>query len=133
MNSTLFRVMGLAFFFSLGGCSGPLLWLPGGSLTGPEVSLSTALVPEEGGVLALETRPEDPYSVNIGYTVIGGGIYIDPAAERRWYQHIDANSDVRIQLEGAAAVHPARAVIVEDPQVLARFEPDRIVLRLEAR
>jgi len=132
MNSSVFHVFGLIVLLGLGACSKPLLWLPGGALSGPEAQLSAAKLPAEGGVLVLETRPADPYSVNIGYTVIDGQIHIDPAEERRWYQNIKVNSNVRIQLEGAEAVYPAKAVVVEDAQVLAQFEPDRIVLRIEA-
>lgn len=115
------------------GCSGPFLWLPGGELSGPEVSLNSATLPAQGGVLILETQPDDPYSVNIGYTVIQGAIYIDPAAERRWYQHIELEPNVRVRLEGEEVVYPATAIKVEDQQILSLFEPDRIVLRLDAR
>ncbi|XOV84618.1 MAG: hypothetical protein ACFHXK_05760 [bacterium] len=133
MDTNLSRGFALAVLIVLGGCSGPLLWLPGGALSGPEAPLSAAPVPAEGGVLVLETRPENPYSVNIGYTVIDGQIYVDPAAERQWYQYMAANPEVRIRLEGSQSVYPALAVAVEDPQLLARFEPDRMVLRFEAR
>ena len=133
MNSFTFRVFGLVVLLSLGACSKPVLWLPGGSLSGPEAQLSAVNLPAEGGVLVLETRPVDPYSVNIGYTVIDGQIHIDPAEDRRWYQHIKTNAHVRIQLEGAETVYPAKAVVVEDPQVLTQFESDRVVLRIESR
>ncbi|MCR9260971.1 MAG: hypothetical protein NXH95_14705 [Pseudomonadaceae bacterium] len=133
METSIYRGLGLVILLSLGACSKPLLWLPGSALSGPEAQLSAAVLPAEGGVLIMETRPADPYSVNIGYTVIDGYIHIDPAEERRWYQHIKMNSNVRIQLEGEEPVYPAKALVVEDPQVLAQFEPDRIVLRIEPR
>jgi hypothetical protein len=32
----------------------------------------------------LETRPEDPYSVELNYIVKDGKLYIDPAEGREW-------------------------------------------------
>lgn len=116
----------------LTGCSGPLLWFPGGALSGREVPLDLTQ-PPQAGVIELETRPADPYSVNIGFTLIDGEIYIDPAAERTWYQHMLADPRVRIRFSGQDDVHPAIAEQVDDPAILSRFDPDRIVLRLSPR
>jgi hypothetical protein len=117
----------------LAACSGPTLWLPGGKLRGPESPLDPAAVPQGAGVIQLETNPDDPYSVNIGYQLIEGRIYIDPAPERRWFEYIQADPDVRIRFDGSEVVHPAVAERVTDADVLARFDPQRIVLRLKPR
>jgi hypothetical protein len=90
-------------------------------------------MPKESGVLQIETRPDDPYSVNVGFALFDGTIDIDPAPSRTWYQYINADPRVRIRFDGRNEVHPARAVDEEDAAIRARFDPDRIVMRLEAR
>ena len=117
----------------LAGCSGPFIWLPGGQLSGTEAPLELSAVPDGVEILQLETNPSNPYSVNLGFQRISGQIYIDPAPERQWYQHIQANPQVRIRFDGADVVHPAIAQVVTEPEVLAQFEPDRVVLRLVPR
>ncbi len=117
----------------MAGCSGPFMWLPGGQLSGKETPLDLSVLPENVEVVQLETNPADPYSVNIGYQLIDGQIYIDPAPERQWYQHIEANPNVRLRFEGSEVVHPATAQRVTDARVLAKFDPERIVLRLSPR
>ncbi len=112
------------------GCSGPFFLLPGGALAGAEVPLNTANMPTEEAVLQLETNPSDPYSVNVGFRLIDGQIYIDPAIERQWYQHLQADSNVRIRFAGAEVVHRAIAEVVTDAKVIANFDSDRIVMRL---
>ena len=117
----------------LAACGGPLWGLPGGRLAGNEAPFDASVLPGDGGVMALETRPRDPYSVNVGYVVIGGRIYIDPASERNWYQHMLSDPAVRIRIEGAAAVHPMVAVPVASPDILERFDAQRQVFRLDPR
>ena len=115
------------------GCSGPFFLLPGGALTGAEVPLNAANMPTEEAVLQLETNPSDPYSVNVGFRLIDGQIYIDPAIERQWYQYLLADSNVRIRFSDAEVVHRAIAEVVTDARVIANFESDRIVVRLVSR
>ncbi len=117
----------------LTGCSGPTLMFAGGELSGSESSLKDATIPLEPVVIQLETRPSDPYSVNVGAVPIEQALYIDPAEERTWYRYITADGNVRVKLPNDEAVYTARAVRETDAEVLAQFEPDRIVLRLEAR
>ena len=115
------------------GCSGPFWQFPGGALLGPEQELNSAQIPAEGGVMQLETNPDEPYSVNVGYVVIGGSAYIDPAESRRWYQNIKSNALVRVRFSGSDVVYTAVAVAEVDPEVLGRFEADRHVLRIAPR
>lgn len=123
-------LFGLILVGALAGCSGPLWQFPGGALQGPEAPLDLSDLAPEGGVIQLETNPSDPYSVNIGYVTVNGSMYIDPAESRTWYKNIKANNAVRIRFDGAEAIHPANAVVETDPEVLKRFEADRIVLQL---
>ncbi len=115
------------------GCSGPFWQFPGGALPGPETELTAANRPTEAGIMQLETNPEDPYSVNVGFLVIDGNIYVDPADSRSWYQNMRANPHIRLRFDGNEVVHPAIAIAETDPAVLSQFEPDRNVLRLMPR
>lgn len=117
----------------LGGCNGPWLAIPGGAISGPPGDLAEANIPAEGGVITLETRPSDPYSVYVNAVAIDGVLHIDPTADRGWYQHIALDRQVRIRLPEGEAVYPALAQPVTDPAIKARFEADRIVLQLVPR
>ena len=82
----------LPLLATLASCGGPLGIIPGGELSGSEATASAwNEVVSESGTLDLETRPEDPYSARIGFVLCDGKVYIDPAEERGWYQHLKAN------------------------------------------
>ncbi|MFM1896376.1 MAG: hypothetical protein RLZZ385_1450 [Pseudomonadota bacterium] len=115
----------------LSACGEPLGLFAGGRLAGKETPL-TAL-PTAEGVLQIETRPDDPYSVNIGFFLEDGVLYIDPAEDRQWYQNIQQDPRVRIRFAGSDRVHPMMAVRETDPSIIARFDSERIVMRLEPR
>lgn len=108
-------------------CGGPFLVLPGGRLSGPEAPAPQPWTASDGGVLALETDPDDPYSVHVNYTVRDGAIHIDPAPGRRWLEALRADPRVRIRIDGR--VYPMRAVLVSAPGPGS----DRYVYRLEPR
>ena len=72
------------------GCNGPFGLLPGGALNG-----ETGSTPADWGFAGdygtaqLETRPEDPYSVNIAFTVLDGSLYVNAGdTETRWVQNM---------------------------------------------
>ena len=117
----------------LSACSGPFLGIPGGKLKGVEAPLDLTNIPADAAIIELETSPDDPYSVLVGFRRINGAIYIDPAQERRWYQNIQNNPHVRIRFDGGQTIHTATAEPVTDTQILQQFEADRIVLRLTPR
>lgn len=113
-------------------CGGPLLVIPGGAVRGEVVtepvddwSFATARW------LALETRPDDPYSVDINYTVRDGQLYIDPREGRRWLDHIREDPRVRVRLDGR--IYPAMAVLAGRPGELPGFPADRYVYRIVSR
>lgn len=122
-------LLGFAF---LVGCSGPFMGLPGGSLGAETISTPWPSKTEDG-VLELETNPDDPYSVIIGFRVIEGEVYIDPADERQWYGYLAADPNVRIRFDGEDEIYAALAIPEEDPAVLSQFEPDRHVQKLVSR
>lgn len=116
---------------TLAACGEPFFYFSGARLNGEEASLLE--FPSASGVMQLETLPSDPYSVNIGFVLLDGKIYIDPAQDRQWYQNILVEPAVRIRFEDSDLVHPMSAVKETDPATLAQFDPQRIILRLEPR
>ena len=117
----------------LGACSGPFAGMPGGALSGTEAAWGPTDAEIDTGVIALETRTSDPYSVYIGVFPVDGRLYIDPAESRTWYGHLQADPRVRVRFDGSDVVYLARVRREEDPAILQQFEPDRIVMELVAR
>jgi hypothetical protein len=78
---------------SAAGCGRPFVLLPGGTLEG-----TPAAVPESWSftdgieTVQLETRPAEPYSVNIWATAAGEYLYVHAGANRSaWVEHIEAD------------------------------------------
>lgn len=118
----------------LSACSnGPFFYFAGGKLAGEEQPFSAAAVPVADSLIQLETRPSDPYSVNLNARIIERQVYLDPTEERAWYQHMVANANVRIRFADDQRVYAARAEVVKDSAVLSQFEGDRIVMRIVPR
>ena len=114
------------------GCGGPFLVIPGGELSGEVVSdrvedWSFAT----DSFVDLETRPEDPYSVELNYFVKQGKLYVDPAEGRTWLAHIRADPRVRVRF--GDRIYPLTAVLVGRPGELEGFDSDRFVYRLDPR
>jgi hypothetical protein len=114
------RLIALSSLFLVAGC-GPFLILPGGELDG-----STAPAPndwsfsDEVSTVQLETRPDDPYSVNIWAVGMGPALYVHAGANRTsWVEHMEANSDVRVRV--ADKLYDLRASRVEDQDEFTRF------------
>lgn len=113
-------------------CGGPVMMFPGGALSGEEVTAPVSWPKLEDGVLELETRPDDPYSVHLGYRVVDGQLMIDPAAGRAWLDNLRDDPRVRVRINGQ--VMAMRAVLIGDPEhPIQGFEADRFVYRLEPR
>ena len=123
--------------------------LPGGKLAG-EAAPAPADWSFAGdqGTFQLETNPEDAYSVNIAFTVLDGRLYVNAGdTETRWVKNMEADSAVRLRLEGS--IYDARAVRVTDAgetrafaeawtsQSLFRRDPTKLdrawIYRLEPR
>ncbi len=114
------------------GCGGPLLVFPGGELSGQVVTTPVgdwSFV--QDSFVDLETRPDDPYSVELNYIVKDGKLYIDPAEGRSWLDHIRADPRVRVRFSGK--VYPLKAVLVGQPGELEGFDQDRYIYRLDPR
>ncbi|MCP5184994.1 MAG: hypothetical protein H6993_13590 [Pseudomonadales bacterium] len=74
-------------------------------------------------VVQLETRPEDPYSVNLWMVAMGPAIYLHAGANRTaWVEHIEANPQVRLRID--EALFDLVASRVADPAEFAAFADD---------
>jgi hypothetical protein len=124
--------LGLVALGLAAGCGGPVLFFPGGALSGEVV---TEPVDDwsfvDDAFVDLELRPGDPYSVQVNYVVRDGALYIDPAEGRRWFALLQADDRLRVRFDGR--VYPVRAVLVGRPGELEGFDPERFVYRLESR
>jgi hypothetical protein len=117
---------------ALAACGGPVLIFPGGPLEGEVVSEPvTDWSFVDDTFVDLETRPEEPYSVELNYVVREGKLYVDPAEGRRWLDYIRADPRVRVRF--GDKVYPLEAVLVGRPGELEGFPEDRFIYRLDSR
>ena len=102
------------------GC-GPFLLFPGGKLDGPvEPTPASFAFASDAGTIQLETRPADPYSVNVAGAVVGDGLYVSAGdSKSRWVENMEADPLVRARVEGS--VYELRARRVVDPAEIERF------------
>jgi hypothetical protein len=103
------------------GCDGPFVILPGGALEG-----STTATPEswsftdEVNTVQLETRPADPYSVNIWVIALGDNLYVHAGDNRAtWVENMETDPSVRLRIDGS--IYELLAARVEDQQEFDRF------------
>jgi hypothetical protein len=85
------------------GCTDPLTLLPGSALEG-----AVAPAPADWSftdavdTVQLETRPSDPYSVNIWMIGIESAAFVHAGASRaEWVEHIEADPRVRLRVSGS--------------------------------
>lgn len=122
--------LAISYLLLAAACGGPAGIIPGGELSGEEATAEAwSEVISDSGVLDLETRPDDPYSIRINFFFRDGNVYIDPAEGRAWYEHLRADPSVRVRIDGL--IYRARAIPVTDPEELQGFDPERRVHRLE--
>ncbi len=102
-------------------CNGPFVLLPGGALEG-----SIAPTPEswaftdEVKTIQLETRPADPYSVNIWVIALGEHLYVHAGANRsEWVEHMEADPNVRLRV--GDTIYELTAARVETQDEFDRF------------
>jgi len=104
------------------GCGGPLAMIPGGELSGTVQPVPTDWAfSDEFEDVQLETRPSDPYSVNIWGVADGARFYIASGRglESTWAMYIEADPNVRLRV--GEIVYELRAVRTDDPQDRVRF------------
>lgn len=102
------------------GCNGPILLLPGGELKGEARPAPADWSFATGQTVQLETRPNDPYSVNIVCIVLDDRLYIYAGdTETEWVKNIEADPSVRLRVGGVLYDLVARRVT--RPAEIARF------------
>lgn len=99
---------------------GPFLLFSGGKLDGQvKPTPASFALPGNRQTIQLETRPEDPYSVNVSGAVVEGQLYVSAGDTlSRWAANIEANPLVRARVAGSIYELRARRV-VEKPELQA--------------
>jgi hypothetical protein len=102
-------------------CEGPTAVFPGGALTGPVESAPASFAfARDAGTVQLETRPEDPYSVNIACAVVGDALYVSAGDNKsQWVENMEADPRVRMRISGQ--IYPLRAERVTDDAEMRAF------------
>ena len=95
------------------GCSEPFVTIPGGELSGQVLD-----PPEDWGnvpeTVQLETRPGDPYSINIWSVGVGSKLYIATGAEgTSWTEFIAQDPNVRVRM--GTGLYRLQASLEDDP------------------
>lgn len=106
---------------SLAACSGPFFLLPGGELEG-----MLAPAPDDWSftddisTIQVETRPANPYSINIWAVGMDASLYLHAGGNRtNWVEHIEVDPRVRVGVEGTLYELEASRVTARDE--FARF------------
>lgn len=96
------------------GC-GPCVVLPGGRLDGPVAAPPASFAfARDAGTIQLETRPDEPYSVNIACVTVGDALYVSAGdSKTRWVQNMEADPRVRARIGGTLYDLRARRVVDE--------------------
>ncbi len=118
-RSALFLALLLAA--PIAGCGGPCVLLPGGALEGQAVATPDDWsFTDAAKTVQLETRPTDPYSVNIWVIALGDHLYVHAGANRsRWVEHMEADPSVRLRVDDA--IYELAAARVEGQAEFDRF------------
>lgn len=115
------RLLAALLAATLGGCAGPCVLLPGGALEGPVVGAPQSWAFTDAvKTVQLETRPGDPYSVNIWVIALGEHLYVHAGANRAaWVEHLEADPNARLRV--GEAVYELAAARVEEQGEFDRF------------
>ena len=121
MRSSLPLVFGVLFTLA---CGGPLGPVPGGEISGAAAPPPGDWSKHAGAAeetIQLETRPSDPYSVNLWGLALESGYYVAAGRGEKstWVGHIRENPEVRLGI--AEEVYELRAVRVTDEAELEVF------------
>jgi hypothetical protein len=94
-------------------CGEPLSMFPGGQLSG-QVHAAPSTWVDVPETIQVETRPSDPYSINIWSVGIGQHLYIATSASgTTWSDFISTDSNIRARL--GSSMHELDATSITDP------------------
>ena len=82
------------------GC-GPVVMIPGGALDGEDTTPPADWAFTDAvDTVQLETRPDDPYSVNIWCVAADGRLFVAGSRESTWTQNVAADPLVKLRVDG---------------------------------
>ena len=115
------RILMVALCLMLSACNDPFAVMSGGELNGTVSEVPESWELDEISALAqLETRPSEPYSINLVYVQMNGQLYIYAGDNRtNWVQHIEQDPRIRIRIN--ETIYPARAVRVTNDDEISAF------------
>jgi hypothetical protein len=95
------RACGLLVLLVAFGCNGPFGLFSGGPLGGEsKPAPADWSFAGDYGTAQLETLPQDPYSVNLAYTILDGSLYINAGdTETQWVKNMTEDPLVRLRLD----------------------------------
>jgi len=102
--------IGLLCVVMLAACSEPFVTIPGGELAGNAVDppAEWSQVPD---TIQMETRLEDPYSINIWSVGVESDLYVATGADgTTWTEFLQADNSVRVRLDDGIYLLKASAV-----------------------
>lgn len=102
-------------------CNGPTGLMAGGGIDGEaRPAPSDWAFAGDAGLAVLETKPEEPYSVNLAYTVFDGVLYVNAGGtETQWVKNMESDPRVRLRIEDA--IYELRAERVTDRAEIEAF------------
>lgn len=102
LSRFIIKTIPFVLLLSVAACSGPFVTIPGGALDGELAPIpSDWAFTDEISTVQIETNPSDPYSVNIWALGMGPSLYLHAGANRAtWVEHLDANPNIRVRIEG---------------------------------
>lgn len=105
----------------LAACDEPTMFMAGGALDGEVTDPpSTWAFEQESGLAQLETRPQEPYSINLAYVQLNGQLYVYAGDTRTtWVTHIEQDPRIRIRVD--EKIYPLHAVRVGEGEELDEF------------
>lgn len=114
-------LLALVWIAPIAGCGRPFVLLPGGALEGPTVSAPESWsFTDAVKTVQLETRPADPYSVNIWVIAVGGSLYVHAGANRSaWVENLEADPNTRLRVNDS--IYELAAARVDDQAEFDRF------------
>ncbi len=115
-RSVLLTALSLLLTAPIAGCGRPVLLLPGGALEGETVAVPPSWsFTDAVSTVQLETRPADPYSVNIWATAVGDFLDVHAGANRStWVEHIEADPNVRLRVDDSIYELAAARVVAQE-------------------